>query len=617
MSQPERTSVARSPRRGYAHWRAASLTLVYVLITAHIIHWLIAGKTLAPLELNEVMYTLELGIVTAGFVFMTIALLATAVFGRFFCSWGCHILALQDLCTWILRKLNIRRPRGIRSRVLLWVPLGAALYMFAWPQVVRLWEGRDLPELRVTVDRDGWASFATEDFWRNLPGPGVALITFAVCGFLIVYVLGSRGFCTYGCPYGALFRVADRVAPGRIRAGPNCIQCGACTAACPSHVRVHEELARYGMVVDPACLKDLNCVAVCPQRSVHFGFGRPGLIRTTVSDTAVHRIRDFTWWEEAIMAVVFLPVLMIYRGLYEKVPFLLSIAVGAIGAYLCIVFLRLLRQPEVELNRVRLKQHGRILAAGWLFSAAMGLAVLATVHSAAVRYHIHQGRRHFNLARQADADGPHTTTALAHLETADRWGLLPTGSTNAMLAELYVRRERWAEAREHLQRILVRAPDDVGTHLQLAGVMTAQGRRERAWPHYQAALAAAPDHAETHYRVAGFFFAGGRSDRAVHHLREALRLQPALAEAHCELGAILIEQGDLAASTEHLRQAISLRPDFSDAHYNLAVALAMSGRMAEAAHAIDRALVLKPNDPQTHAFHAHLRHLTSRKRGAD
>ncbi|MCH8965812.1 MAG: 4Fe-4S binding protein, partial [Planctomycetes bacterium] len=431
-------SVARPPRRGYAHWRAASLMLVYVLITAHIMHWLITGKTLAPLELNEVMYTLELGIVTAGFVFMTVALLATAVFGRFFCSWGCHILALQDLCTWILRKLNIRRPRGIRSRVLLWVPLGAALYMFAWPQVVRLWEGRDLPELRVTVDHDGWASFVTEDFWRNLPGPGVALITFAVCGFLIVYVLGSRGFCTYGCPYGALFRVADRVAPGRIRAGPDCIQCGACTAACPSHVRVHEELARYGMVVDPACLKDLNCVAVCPQRSVHFGFGRPALIPTRMSDTVVHKVRDFAWWEETIMAAVFLLVLVIYRGLYDRVPFLLSIAVGAIGAYLCIVFLRLLRQPEVKLNRLRLKQHGRILLAGWLFSAATGLAVLATVHSAAVRYHTHQGRRHLNLSRQADADGRHTTTALAHLEVVDRWGLLPTRSNDAMPAQLYV-----------------------------------------------------------------------------------------------------------------------------------------------------------------------------------
>jgi hypothetical protein len=78
------------PRRGrLGRWRAISLAAVHVLIAAHIVHWRVGGRTLAPLELNEVMYTLELGIVTAGFIFMSLAVLSTAIFGRFFCSWGC------------------------------------------------------------------------------------------------------------------------------------------------------------------------------------------------------------------------------------------------------------------------------------------------------------------------------------------------------------------------------------------------------------------------------------------------------------------------------------------------------------------------------------------------
>src|SRR5438552_937939 len=96
---------ARSRARRYSRWRTATLASVYVLFGLHIAHWRIAGKTLAPLELNEVMYTLELGIVTAGFLFMLVAALATLVFGRFFCSWGCHILALEDPCAWMLGKL--------------------------------------------------------------------------------------------------------------------------------------------------------------------------------------------------------------------------------------------------------------------------------------------------------------------------------------------------------------------------------------------------------------------------------------------------------------------------------------------------------------------------------
>ena len=140
---PRGLEPAAGVRRGYGRWRALSLSLVYVVIAAHIIHWKITGKTLAPLELNEVMYTLELGIVTAGFLFMCFLLLGTLVFGRFFCSWACHIMVLQDLCAWALRKLRIKA-KPVRSRALLLVPPLTAAYMFVWPQIARGWEARGL-----------------------------------------------------------------------------------------------------------------------------------------------------------------------------------------------------------------------------------------------------------------------------------------------------------------------------------------------------------------------------------------------------------------------------------------------------------------------------------------
>ena len=101
----------------YGNWRAATLAGVYVLMALHIAHWKINGRTRAPLELNEVMYTLELGIVTAGFLFMAVARLTTLLFGRFFCGWGCHILALEDLCAWLLKKFHIRpQTRAAQAR---------------------------------------------------------------------------------------------------------------------------------------------------------------------------------------------------------------------------------------------------------------------------------------------------------------------------------------------------------------------------------------------------------------------------------------------------------------------------------------------------------------------
>ncbi len=118
-------------------WRAIVLLSVHLLVAAHVTHFLIAGRTLSPVEPSEAMYTLELGQVNAGFLFLIVALLGTLVFGRFFCGWGCHIVALQDLCGWIMKKLGVR-PKPFRSRLLVYMPLALAFYMFVWPTLRRL-----------------------------------------------------------------------------------------------------------------------------------------------------------------------------------------------------------------------------------------------------------------------------------------------------------------------------------------------------------------------------------------------------------------------------------------------------------------------------------------------
>ncbi|MCP3902044.1 MAG: hypothetical protein GY715_00285, partial [Planctomycetes bacterium] len=131
--------------------------------------------------------------------------------------------------------------------------------------------------------------FMTDDFWERFPAWPIALLTFAVCGFLIVYLLGNKGFCTYGCPYGGIFGVADQVAPGRILVTDACEGCGHCTATCTSNVRVHEEVRTWGMVVDPGCMKCMDCVDVCPKDALHFGFGTPAIARGRPRQTPARR----------------------------------------------------------------------------------------------------------------------------------------------------------------------------------------------------------------------------------------------------------------------------------------------------------------------------------------
>jgi NAD-dependent dihydropyrimidine dehydrogenase PreA subunit len=275
-----------SRKRGFV------LVAIHLAILVHVAQWKITGTTVTPVEPSEAMQTLELGYVNAGFVLFLAALAATAVFGRFFCGWACHVVAYQDACGWLMGKLGVR-PRPFRSRLLAYVPLIAGLYMFVWPTLKRhVNMAAATPEpLRRLLDwpkADFWfeayrkpefrAAFFTDDFWATFPDFWMATLTVLVCGPLIVWFLGNKGFCTYGCPYGGLFGVADRLAPARIRVTDACEGCGHCTAVCTSNVRVHEEVKLYKAVVDPQCMKCLDCVSVCPKDALYVGFGAPALL---------------------------------------------------------------------------------------------------------------------------------------------------------------------------------------------------------------------------------------------------------------------------------------------------------------------------------------------------
>src|SRR5207244_13139649 len=128
--------------------------------------------------------------------------------------------------------------------------------------------------------------FMNAAFLATFPGPLFALLTFVACGFAAVYFLGAKGFCTYGCPYGAMFGGLDRFSPGRIVVSDACEQCGHCTATCTSNVLVHDEVRRFGMVVDPGCMKCLDCVSVCPKGALSFSFARPSALAPKSADPA-------------------------------------------------------------------------------------------------------------------------------------------------------------------------------------------------------------------------------------------------------------------------------------------------------------------------------------------
>lgn len=560
--------------------RAFSLVSVHVLIIGHVVHWLISGRTLSPVEPSEAMYALNHGHINAGLIFFGASLGATLLLGRFVCGWGCHVIAYQDLCRWLLKKIGIR-PKAFRSRILALAPLALALYMFVWPTVYRWCAGIPRPQLSNHIMKT--------DFWETFPGPVVAVLTLFVCGFMTVYFLGSKGFCTYGCPYGGFFGLADKLAPGRILVTDACQHCGHCTAACTSNVRVHEEVALYGMVVDPGCMKCMDCVSVCPNDALHFGFAKPSIVAKARSKRRpVHY--DFSLWEEGVMVVVGLVSLLAFRGLYGQIPLLLAMGIAGLIAYIFAKFIRVVRTANVRLQNRQLKRGGRLTRAGLVFTGVAGMLFIITGHSAAVRYHVWHGQRLFRAAEIGDevwlAGGAwwakatpeartRVSTAGTMLEWSDRWGLMATPAALSDLVWLYLARDRDAEAKVTLRRIIDLTPDRPSAYRGLASVLLKNGRVGEAERMYGEALGVDPD------------YAPARND---------------LAALHYDISMSLIDQKKLQPAIRRLQQSTELRPEIALYRYNLAVATFMAGRPAEALPHIQEAIRLDPGDPDARGF---------------
>lgn len=435
--------------------RALVLGGVYLIFALHYLHWRIAGTTIAPLELSEVLRTVHLGVVTAGFLLMLAAVGATLLFGRFFCGWGCHLLAIQDLAATVLAKLGVH-PTPPRWRVLRSVPWVMLGYLFVWPLLLRWHSGDPWPGLHVLDDSGGWGSWFTRDPWRNLPGPGVALVTFAVCGPVMVGTLGLRSFCRDACPYGALFGASDRLAPTRIVLTGACIECNRCTAVCPSGLDVLAELRAGGAVRDPMCLRDLDCVAVCPTGGLRVARAAFDLAPARPPQAARPPLG-----EEVALGALMLALFLIFRGLYGLVPSLLALGlavlfgVGAMRGHSTFrAWLRAGPRPPL------------LLATAF----ALGLGLVA--HSAAIRGLELRAESAYAQASRGDPDA--RTDAITTLTRIERWGALTPPTLHPMLASLYLNGGQLDLAEVELSAALAANPADIGTQRALAAVRAQQ-----------------------------------------------------------------------------------------------------------------------------------------------
>lgn len=623
-----------------APWRAAVLGLIQVLMIAHIVQWVVTGRTLSPVEPSESMEFVKHGIVNAGAIMFLLALLSTVLLGRWFCGWACHVVLLQDLCGWMLKRVGIR-PRPFRARLLMWVPFLLAVYMFIWPAVYR-WGvvpisqslhrlmPEAVPQPLVVAPWTGISfELVTEDFWRTFAGPVVAVPFLLICGFAVVYFLGAKGFCTYGCPYGGFFAPLDRFARGRIRVTDACEGCGHCTAVCTSNVRVHEEVRHFGMVVDPGCMKCMDCVSVCPNDALYFGLGSgAGGARPRAGTPAPVSRWDLSWQEELGIAAVFLFGFFGFRGVYEVVPMLM-----AVGMAICLAFLawkswRMLRDQNVAFHRARLRHRGRLTGTGRLFLAGtiacLALAAHCIVVHALVRAADAADARVMVPRAAIFSPSPQRIDAAAESaarSALSRFALLePVGSGGIALLPVpsHDIRRAWLHACLHefedAERYMRRADRRLGGRDELvrdiAILQSLQVREADAarWLHER--TGEAPWFYRSLDLLVSSQTAEGRFDDAIDRLKSAVeqldtmpvprRAKAAAAEARLyllrRLSLLLADHGDPLEAVAVFRRTIEIDPASAPGRALLAWALLRAGDPEGARESMQAALALAPED---------------------
>ena len=466
--------------------RAWVLLAVQVLILVHVLWWLVFGRTIAPLEPSESMAFAKEGVVNPGLILFALAILATLLFGRFFCGWGCHLLALQDGYRWLLKKFKIP-VRPFRSRVLRLVPVVAFIYMFIWPFLYRI--GNDLPHPGVTE-----VEMTTAAFWQTFPGLWDGLLTLFLAGGYVVQLMGTKSFCTYACPYGAVLSAADAFSPASIRVDDSCQGCGKCTAVCSSGVRVHEEVRDYGMVISTDCMKTLDCVAACPNQALHYAFGMPATFQKRRAKGKESKVGIPTWPEELLLAVFFAVGFFATEGVYAKVSFLLALAFGMVSAILALQIKRAFTQENYRPGPKAWRKAGKWLPHGrWkIVLVCIPMALLA--HSAFIQVHSVQrdaafaatmNYRNAWLLGQAQLPAPEgvrsaSASAVGDAKIISRYGLLHDARDDFVLAWDALFAGDVLGFEEGLKAVLEKRPGFGEVLFQLGRHQSLMGRHEDA-----------------------------------------------------------------------------------------------------------------------------------------
>lgn len=349
------------------------------------------------------------------------------------------------------------------------------------------------------------------------------------------------------------------------------------------------------------------------------------------------------------MVAVGIAALLSFRGLYGRVPLLLSMGLSVMTAFVALKLARMFASANVRFQNLQLRRGNRWTPAGATFVAFSVALLLLVAQSGFIQYNVRQGRRGLASLHLPDSvwfsgnrwwDGADPTTrasaerAIDHLELANRIGLTDTPAALQDLVWLQLAKGDLDRAESTVRRLVEIGPSEPDFQRGLAGVLRRRGRLDESEERYRQALDIDPHFDRARSELAAMLQSIGRYDEAILLLREGIELSPGDAswslrvaealmtssrfdEARTELTTLLgreagspavlaalgfveSQSGNADIGMDYWRRALEFDPMRTEVRYNLALALLHASQPAEAIEHLERVVADRPDFAAAH-----------------
>jgi len=168
------------------------------------------------------------------------------------------------------------------------------------------------------------------------------------------------------------------------------------------------------------------------------------------------------------------------------------------------------------------------------------------------------------------------------------------------LGTLYLRRNRFADARRYLEQAVQLRPNYPEAWNNLGMISAQEGQPGEAIANFKQSLSVQPNYTAALLNLGNLYRRSGNYAEAEVLLTKALELAPEDPEANYSAGMLYARQDNLERALQYLSKAVNLRPDYADAINNIGVLLVRQQRYAEAEDKFKTCIRVAPNFDQAY-----------------